>query len=97
MLIKYAGSRGVVSICCSGRVTYVWHEGNNFTEEVSNPDHAGYILASVQHKFVPVMEAPKDILSEQPKEEPVNEETPQEETEVKEPKKRGRKPKNDKE
>ena len=51
MKIVYVGNRPVVSIMCSGRVNFVWHKDNDFTQEVSDPKHVAQILRSVQHKF----------------------------------------------
>jgi len=59
MKIIYVGNRPMVSIMCSGRVNYVFHKDNDFTQEVSDPQHAAQILRSVQHKFETDTGAPK--------------------------------------
>lgn len=51
MQIKYVGNRPVVSIMCSGRVNYIFHKDNDFTQEINDPQHVSQILRSVQHKF----------------------------------------------
>lgn len=57
MKIKYVGNRSIVSIMCSGRKNYVFYADNNFTQEVTDAQHAAQILRSVQHSFEVLPEA----------------------------------------
>ena len=90
MFIKYEGARPSVSTVCSGRVNYYFGPENNYTCEVLDPKHAQQLLSSSLHKFVVVLETPREVSKDEPKPMKVEEKP----IVVKEPKYKGRRKKN---